>query len=1108
MSVPTSWRIAPVSFDAARALATELGVSDTLAQILVRRGFTDPHEARAFLHPDYRVYDPYRMAGIAEARKRIDTALKRSEPIAVHGDYDADGITATFLMVSVLEQLGADVRSRLPNRFSEGYGVAAATVEELAAAGVKLLITVDCGIGAREEVALARSLGMDVIVTDHHEIEGPLPDCIVVTPQVARLSVPSPGRRRRRLQAGARSARRPRRRARRAAPGPARPHRRGGHRHRGRHRAAGRREPCPRGHRPRAAARLAAPRARRALEVAGVKADSINAGTVGFRLGPRLNAAGRLEDASLALDLLGSADRKTALPLALRLNELNQERQAIEAAMVKEAEGMVTEPLPPALVLSSPDWHEGVVGIVASRVAERFGRPVVLLSERGDEAKGSGRSIPGFDLLGAVEAGAEHLLAFGGHRAACGLRLRRDRLAQFRAAFVAAAGAALTDDMLVRTQRVDAVVCGDDLTLELADELELLAPHGMGNPKVGLLLHDAQIVAPRLTRDHKHLQYKVRCDGASCSAIHFNFSGLDEVSAPGRFDVPLSLGKNAFNGAVSVQVQVSGLHRLPDDAADLCATACDLGCERRLTGEALWRYLLDAPVQPAGPAAPLSGDGEDASPGATMPARIHDRRGRPVVSSLTALAATGERVLVLVADVARRRPLLSRDVLPPQLGRDGMYVQCACASRVDEALAGPHVVMAGLDLAAAEPRLAAAFPHVAFVDPPFTRRLFADITAAAPQAWIHTLWGRPEVDFATKVAETGSDLQAVSRGLWRALQTGSGRFDEGLELALLGKSTFLRPAGVLAAALRTLREADLLRTDGLEYELQRPAAKVDVTTTESYRTWHTRFQTTRVSADMPDSTALTIVPEQYRPLFDDLFAAVEQYDPNPDRELITRAFVAACVLHGAQSRKSGEAYIHHPVGTALNAAELKLDSVTIAAALLHDVVEDTGTPIEWIDEQFGPQIAMLVDGVTKLTKMHFTSQEEEQAENYRKMIIAMATDIRVILIKLCDRLHNMHTLCYLSKQKQIQKAKETLEVYAPLAHRLGIHNLKWQLEDLAFSALHPRKYQEIQKWVAQRRADREDYVDEAAAFLLRRAAGRRHRRPTSRAAPSISTPST
>jgi GTP diphosphokinase / guanosine-3',5'-bis(diphosphate) 3'-diphosphatase len=238
-----------------------------------------------------------------------------------------------------------------------------------------------------------------------------------------------------------------------------------------------------------------------------------------------------------------------------------------------------------------------------------------------------------------------------------------------------------------------------------------------------------------------------------------------------------------------------------------------------------------------------------------------------------------------------------------------------------------------------------------------------------------------------------------------------------------------------------------------------------------------------VPRTLPDGAVLTQVPEQFQPLLDDLFAAVEQYNPQPDRELITRAFAAACILHGTQNRKSGEAYIHHPVGTALNCAELKLDSVTIAAALLHDVVEDTGTPVSWLEEEFGTEIAMLVDGVTKLTKMSFNSQEEEQAENYRKMIVAMATDIRVILIKLADRLHNMRTLCYLGKQKQIQKAKETLEIYAPLAHRLGIYNMKWQLEDLAFAALHPRKYAEIQMWVSQRRADREDYVSEAAGFL-------------------------
>jgi guanosine-3',5'-bis(diphosphate) 3'-pyrophosphohydrolase len=239
-----------------------------------------------------------------------------------------------------------------------------------------------------------------------------------------------------------------------------------------------------------------------------------------------------------------------------------------------------------------------------------------------------------------------------------------------------------------------------------------------------------------------------------------------------------------------------------------------------------------------------------------------------------------------------------------------------------------------------------------------------------------------------------------------------------------------------------------------------------------------------VPRPLPSHDALTSVPADVAPLLDRLMAAVERYDPDADRDLITRAFVAATLLHGEQSRKSGEAYIYHPVGTALNCAELQLDSVTIAAALLHDVVEDTGAPLEWIEQEFGPEIAMLVDGVTKLTKMHFTSQEEEQAENFRKLIVAMAGDIRVILIKLADRLHNVRTLGYLGKQKQIQKAKETLEVYAPLAHRLGIYSFKWQLEDLSFAILHPRKYAEIQQWVAQRRVDREGYVDEAANYLL------------------------
>ncbi|MBU2602138.1 MAG: bifunctional (p)ppGpp synthetase/guanosine-3',5'-bis(diphosphate) 3'-pyrophosphohydrolase [Actinobacteria bacterium] len=223
----------------------------------------------------------------------------------------------------------------------------------------------------------------------------------------------------------------------------------------------------------------------------------------------------------------------------------------------------------------------------------------------------------------------------------------------------------------------------------------------------------------------------------------------------------------------------------------------------------------------------------------------------------------------------------------------------------------------------------------------------------------------------------------------------------------------------------------------------------------------------------------------HRELLDDLFRQIVRYNPTFDRDLVGRAFRIAVTHHREQRRASGEDYILHPVGTAAICADLRLDSATIAAALLHDVVEDTEVSVEEVRSEFGDEVALLVDGVTKLTQMSFRSVEEEQAENFRKMIIAMAKDIRVILIKLADRLHNMRTLCYLGKEKQIQKAKETLEIYAPLAHRLGIESIRWELEDVAFATLHPRKYAEIQQMVAQRRADRENYLEEARAYLKR-----------------------
>jgi GTP diphosphokinase / guanosine-3',5'-bis(diphosphate) 3'-diphosphatase len=225
--------------------------------------------------------------------------------------------------------------------------------------------------------------------------------------------------------------------------------------------------------------------------------------------------------------------------------------------------------------------------------------------------------------------------------------------------------------------------------------------------------------------------------------------------------------------------------------------------------------------------------------------------------------------------------------------------------------------------------------------------------------------------------------------------------------------------------------------------------------------------------------------EQHQKLLDELLAEVSAYSAAVDIELVTRAFRYAAERHEGQQRQSGSPFIEHPVGAARICAQLRLDEQTIAAALLHDVVEDTDTDIEDVRAEFGDEIARLVEGVTKLTRISFQSREQAEAENYRKMIVAMSEDVRVILIKLADRLHNMRTIEYLGKQKQIQKAKETLEVYAPLAHRLGIHTLKWELEDLSFQTLHPRKFEEIKQMVAERRADREGHVAEAADVLAR-----------------------
>jgi GTP diphosphokinase / guanosine-3',5'-bis(diphosphate) 3'-diphosphatase len=244
---------------------------------------------------------------------------------------------------------------------------------------------------------------------------------------------------------------------------------------------------------------------------------------------------------------------------------------------------------------------------------------------------------------------------------------------------------------------------------------------------------------------------------------------------------------------------------------------------------------------------------------------------------------------------------------------------------------------------------------------------------------------------------------------------------------------------------------------------------------------------TEAAAVAPLDDLTRKLSDEQRTLLGDLFAVIGEHEDDArqpiDRKAVERAFAFACERHADQKRRSGDEFITHPVGVARICAGMRLDTDTLCAALLHDTVEDTSANLEEIDGDFGEEVAQLVDGVTKLTGITFESRDERQAENYRKMMVAVATDVRVILIKLADRLHNMRTLAALPKQKQIAKARETLEIYAPLAHRLGIHAIKWELEDLAFATLHPRKYDEIKELVAQQRLERERYVEDAGKFL-------------------------
>jgi single-stranded-DNA-specific exonuclease len=556
-----TWTIRPCPYGVQSELAEALEISELTAGVLVRRGFTDSESARAFLEGEQPPHDPFLLGDMRAACERIHAAIADGRRICVHGDYDVDGISATTLAVLLLRELGAEVDWHLPSRFDEGYGLSSATIARLADEGYGLVITVDCGITALTEVAEAKARGLEVIVTDHHRPGPELPDCPIVATRPSGYPFPE-------------------------LCGTGVVYKLG-------QALFGVDSEIPKRHLDlvalatiadvvplvdenrslaiaglRALARTQKPGLQALMRAAGVDPATVDAGACGFRLGPRINAAGRLGHPRSALDLLLTDDPVEAKRLANELEDLNRERQAVEARIFREAAAQVEE-WPEehrrrhAYVVAGEGWHEGVIGIVASRLVERFNRPVVLIAGTDGDWKGSGRSIPSFDLHGGLAACAELLGRWGGHRAAAGLSIKPENVDAFARAFAEHAAGLLVEEDLQPVTRIDAVVPrGTRLTLDLCAELARLAPFGLGNPEITLLAPGCELGDLATVGEGKHLRFRVRRDGTDAgSAIAFGAGmRLDSYTRGGRFDVAFRLEENRWNGTVSPQLVVRRIY--------------------------------------------------------------------------------------------------------------------------------------------------------------------------------------------------------------------------------------------------------------------------------------------------------------------------------------------------------------------------------------------------------------------------------------------------------------------------------------------------------------------------------------------------------------------
>mgnify|MGYP001096910880 FL=1 len=563
------WVIEPAD-DRCQQLAKSLNVSPLLAQVLINRGITDIEEASVFLRPKLtELIEPSRMPGIEPAVQRIKQAIANREKITVYGDYDVDGITGVAILWQVLTILGADVDYYIPHRIDEGYGLNVEAIGTLAKSGSKLLVTVDCGVTAFHSAETAAQLGLDLLITDHHQLNSKLPRAVAIVHPGLEESYPNqdsagamvafklawaianefnPGRRLepklREFMLSATSL---------AAMGTVADI----VDLRGENRVL-----TSYGLKALPDCKLSGIEA--LIETAGLTGHSLDSFHIGFRLAPMLNAAGRMGHARLAVELLTSDSPIRSTQIAEYLKEQNTLRQQCERKIFKQACEMIVErdmnhPDRKSIVLASENWHTGVIGIVASRIVDKYYRPTIMINAADSVsgiAQGSGRSIPGFCLLSAIRSCSQHLNSFGGHKMAAGITIETEKIEQFAADFEDYAKQNLNENDIEAKLHIDAAAPLETFRKETVTELQLLGPFGQGNPEPTFATKGVRLASPprRVGAGREHLQLAITDNTAAIRCIGFRFGKLEKKLLETEFfNVAYKPQINTYNGSSNVE---------------------------------------------------------------------------------------------------------------------------------------------------------------------------------------------------------------------------------------------------------------------------------------------------------------------------------------------------------------------------------------------------------------------------------------------------------------------------------------------------------------------------------------------------------------------------